>query len=136
VIDNNKCNGCAACMDACDVGAIYLVDNKAEIDQTQCTACGVCVDVCPTDAISVERVELEQHQAPMSPSVKQSIVSAVKSTAVTLGSTILPIAISKIGDFLAIKLEDGARSSSYKNKTVNSNGKRFQRKYRRGRKGS
>ncbi|UCE06805.1 MAG: 4Fe-4S binding protein [bacterium] len=41
-------------MDACDFGAIYLLDNKAQIDQSQCTACGACVKVYPTHAIQVE----------------------------------------------------------------------------------
>lgn len=54
VIGSQKFNGCTDCMDACDFGAIYLLDNKAQIDQSQCTACGACVKVYPTHAIQVE----------------------------------------------------------------------------------
>ena len=134
VIDETKCNGCAACMDACEKAAIYLVDNKAEIDQTLCTACAVCVDVCPADAISVERIELQKHQTSMNPSLKQSLASAVKSTAVKLGSTLIPIAISKIGNLIATKLEDDGKPSSSIKQGDMGKGKRFRKQYRGNRK--
>ncbi|SKC55349.1 4Fe-4S dicluster domain-containing protein [Maledivibacter halophilus] len=48
------CRGCLAkwCHEACPVGAIYYVDNKAYIDTNKCIECGKCKNVCPYNAIS------------------------------------------------------------------------------------
>lgn len=48
------CRGCLAkwCYEACPVGAIYHVDNRAYIDTKKCIECGKCKNVCPYNAIS------------------------------------------------------------------------------------
>jgi len=51
-IDKGKCTGCAACVDACPVGALALVDNIAVVDD-KCTACGACLEACPEEALSL-----------------------------------------------------------------------------------
>ena len=60
IINIEKCTGCAVCMNACSVGAIYLVDNKANIDQFQCKDCGACAQVCPVNAISFNQIEMQK----------------------------------------------------------------------------
>jgi len=51
-IQNQKCIGCGACINACPVGAIQLVNGLAAIDQDKCQQCEVCLTVCPENAIS------------------------------------------------------------------------------------
>jgi ferredoxin len=55
-IDEVLCTGCGACIDACAVKAIQLVDTHAKIDPSLCTQCEACLDACPTGAIVNELV--------------------------------------------------------------------------------
>ena len=50
-IDEERCNGCGACVSACHEGAIRMVDGKAKIDATLCVGCGVCEQLCKFDAL-------------------------------------------------------------------------------------
>ena len=94
-IDYQKCNGCAICMEICKSGAIYLLDNKAQIDQNLCTECGACVEVCPNDAITMGHTEQQQYPVSINPSPRQSIMSAVKSSAIAVGSALIPLVIQR-----------------------------------------
>ena len=56
-IDEDKCNGCGLCADACHEDAIGIVDGKAKLLRDDyCDGLGDCLPNCPTGAISfVER---------------------------------------------------------------------------------
>ena len=56
-IDEEKCNGCSACAEACHEGAIGMVNGKAKLlREDYCDGLGDCLPACPTGAISfVER---------------------------------------------------------------------------------
>ncbi len=56
-IDEEKCNGCGACAEACHEGAIGIVNGKAKLLRDDyCDGLGDCLPTCPTGAISfVER---------------------------------------------------------------------------------
>jgi NAD-dependent dihydropyrimidine dehydrogenase PreA subunit len=51
-VNQELCTGCGVCIDACSVGAIQLVDQRAVIDDALCTACEVCIEACSNEAIS------------------------------------------------------------------------------------
>lgn len=57
-IDEEKCNGCGACVTACHEGAIEMIDGKAKLTREDyCDGLGDCLPACPTDAISFEERE-------------------------------------------------------------------------------
>lgn len=61
-IDEEKCNGCGLCVDACHEGAIGLVEGKAKLLRDDyCDGLGDCLPVCPTDAISFEEREAAEY---------------------------------------------------------------------------
>ncbi len=52
-IDEEKCNGCGACANACHEGAIVMIDGKAKlIRDDYCDGMGDCLPHCPTEAIT------------------------------------------------------------------------------------
>jgi Pyruvate/2-oxoacid:ferredoxin oxidoreductase delta subunit len=57
-IDEEKCNGCGQCVDACAEGAIQLVNGKAKLVRDDyCDGLGACLGECPQGAISMEERE-------------------------------------------------------------------------------
>ncbi len=57
-IDENKCNGCGACANACQQGAIGMVNGKAKLVRDDyCDGLGRCLPNCPTGAISFTESE-------------------------------------------------------------------------------
>ncbi len=58
-IDEEKCVGCGLCANACQEGAIGIVDGKAKLlNAHHCDGLGNCIPTCPTDAISFEEREV------------------------------------------------------------------------------
>jgi ferredoxin len=61
-IEADRCSGCGACVDNCQVQAISMNgENVAVINYDRCIGCGLCVSACQDNAISMsEKVKEEQ----------------------------------------------------------------------------
>lgn len=59
-IDEERCNGCGACAEACHEGAIGMVDGRARLlREDYCDGLGDCLPACPVDAISFVEKETD-----------------------------------------------------------------------------
>jgi Pyruvate/2-oxoacid:ferredoxin oxidoreductase delta subunit len=77
-IDEEKCNGCAACIPNCPEGALQVIDGKARlISDIFCDGLGACIGHCPQDAISTEERNAELYNEKK---VMENIIKAGKST--------------------------------------------------------
>ncbi|NLA91449.1 MAG: 4Fe-4S binding protein [Synergistaceae bacterium] len=61
-IDEDKCDGCGICAEACHEGAIQMIDGKARlVSDIYCDGLGDCIGECPQDAISFEVREADPY---------------------------------------------------------------------------
>jgi Fe-S-cluster-containing hydrogenase component 2 len=54
-VDAESCEGCAICIDRCQMQALQLVDDKVVLAQDRCIGCGLCVSTCPTGSLQLVR---------------------------------------------------------------------------------
>ena len=63
-IDEEKCNGCGQCVEACAEGAIQLFNGKARlVADNYCDGLSACVGECPVDALKIVEREADAFDA-------------------------------------------------------------------------
>lgn len=75
-IDEEKCNGCGACAEACHEGAIAMIDGKARLTRDDyCDGLGDCLPACPAGAIRF----VEREAAPYDKAAAEANVAAKRA---------------------------------------------------------
>jgi len=80
LVDEDKCNGCGWCIEACDYGAITLHPDKRKV--IVCDTCKgdpKCVEWCPEDALDFVTTDIVAQKARIS-AVKNLIREATATT--------------------------------------------------------
>ena len=84
-IDQEKCNGCGACAEACHEGAIAMADGKAKLMRDDyCDGLGDCLPACPTGAITIYN-EIGRAWRALHDAKKRVVVQIAPAVRVALG---------------------------------------------------
>jgi NAD-dependent dihydropyrimidine dehydrogenase PreA subunit len=160
-VNQELCTGCGVCIDACSVGAIQLVDQRAVIDDALCTTCEACIEACSNEAIttcsipepSVSIVTLpaiEAHQVPILEKVTlpgavapaRGLVPLAGAALAFLGRELAPRLVDVVVNTLERRLARSTTtivspvSTSTRVRTTAGRGERKQVRYRSGRTGN
>ncbi|MBQ3712912.1 MAG: 4Fe-4S binding protein [Spirochaetia bacterium] len=83
-IDEEKCNGCGLCANACHEGAIEMINGKAKlVRENFCDGFGDCLPACPTGAITFEERE--------APAYDEKAVQQAKRQSHTVQESSVPV---------------------------------------------
>ncbi len=91
-IDEDKCNGCGKCAEACHEGAIEMVNGKARLMRDDyCDGMGDCLPECPTGAISfTEREAAAYDEAAVAKHMEERKMKKMQAEGMKLGGSAKP----------------------------------------------
>jgi NAD-dependent dihydropyrimidine dehydrogenase PreA subunit len=73
-IDEEKCDGCGACIPSCPEGALQVIDGKARlVKESFCDGLGACLGECPQGALIIEQKEVEVYD-------EEGVIAHIKET--------------------------------------------------------
>ena len=56
-VDNDKCDGCEECVNACPQMVFKITDGKSDPYQAgECVFCETCLSMCPNTAITITEI--------------------------------------------------------------------------------
>ena len=58
-VKTDLCDGCAACVDRCQMEAVAIRDEVAAVNLDRCIGCGLCTSTCPSESIYLVKKENE-----------------------------------------------------------------------------
>jgi NAD-dependent dihydropyrimidine dehydrogenase PreA subunit len=151
-IDAEQCTGCAACVEVCPTGALYLVDGRATVDGALCSECEACLATCPSGAIILTGQEEPVAEAARLPALRQEAIQVrTQAAPVPFRSRVLPLIGSALvwaereilpwlADFLdrqehrttRLPARDGARSRETADPGAQGGGRQRRQRRRRG----
>lgn len=78
-VDQDLCSGCEACLERCQMEALYLnKDGLSEVNTDRCIGCGLCITTCPTGAARLLPKPGEEQRVPPANSAEQMMSMAQK----------------------------------------------------------
>ncbi len=80
VVDGDACTGCGECVDRCQMDAVTLEGDVAQIKLDRCIGCGVCVYHCPAEAMTlVSRPDFVEPPQSFKELIKRQAAAKMKS---------------------------------------------------------
>ncbi len=76
------CIGCGVCERRCQIDAISLKEDKAEVEVRRCIGCGLCVSTCPAGALTLVR-----KPEPVKPEIPDDLIQAAVRRSRARGKT-------------------------------------------------
>ena len=101
LIDEEKCIGCAMCVNDCPNACLYLENGKVHIEGQGCIECGHCYAICPKNAISMAGYSCEEERIiPMTRLDSDTLLGAMKSRRTIRHFTKQPVEPEKVQKIL------------------------------------
>ena len=54
-VDRESCSACGLCEVRCQMEAISMKDEKANVELSRCIGCGLCITTCPSGALRLHK---------------------------------------------------------------------------------